>query len=342
MLNSTPLGEVISERQLRRHRNRAGYRVGDQKHVDLFRYAAWLANLRHNPPPAKPLVDYEARKEAARARNAAMSAIGRDIGSIPEVIDPQRKAKAETDFRLFCEAYFPEAFCLPWSDDHLKVIGKIEQAVLRGGLFAMAMPRGSGKALALDTPLPTPFGWTTMGEVCTGDLLLDDEGWPSRVTFATEVQYGRPCYRVRFSDGEEIVCDAEHLWTVEDRWSRRNPLTLATREMLDRVELPQDRPVRERRYRVKMAEPLVLPEADLEIDPYVLGYWLGDGTSASNCITVHKDDLSHARDEIRRCGESLHVRARNGNVVTCVVGKGHPPPPVRAWAWTNWGPRLPS
>ena len=52
MLNSTPLGEVISERQLRRHRNRAGYRIGDEKHVDLFRYAAWLAWLRHDPAPA--------------------------------------------------------------------------------------------------------------------------------------------------------------------------------------------------------------------------------------------------------------------------------------------------
>jgi len=151
MLNSTPLGEVISERQLRRHRNRAGYRVGDEKHVDLFRYAAWLAWLRHNPAPAREPTDYEAMKEAARARNAELSAIGRDIGDIPEVVDPDRKALAETDFRLFCEAYFPQTFSLPWSDDHLKVIAKIEQAVLRGGLFAMAMPRGSGKTSLAET-----------------------------------------------------------------------------------------------------------------------------------------------------------------------------------------------
>ena len=151
MLNSTPLGEVVSERQLRRHRNRAGYRIGDEKHVDLFRYAAWLAWLRHNPAPEKPPADYEAMKEAARARNAELSAIGRDIGEIPQVVDPQRKARAETDFRFFCEAYFPQTFSLPWSDDHLKVIAKIEQAVLRGGLFAMAMPRGSGKTSLAET-----------------------------------------------------------------------------------------------------------------------------------------------------------------------------------------------
>ncbi len=49
LLNSTPLGEVINEQQLRRHRNRAGMRIGDGKHVDLVRYVAWLVQLRHAP-----------------------------------------------------------------------------------------------------------------------------------------------------------------------------------------------------------------------------------------------------------------------------------------------------
>lgn len=145
LLNSTPLGPVIDERHLRRHCNRAGFRIGDGKHVDLFRYVAWLVQERHNPAPKAEPRDYETVKEAARARNAALSAAGRDIGELPGVVDPERKARAATDFRYFCEAYFPETFHLEWSDDHLKVIGKVERAVLEGGLFAMAMPRGSGK-----------------------------------------------------------------------------------------------------------------------------------------------------------------------------------------------------
>ena len=56
-----------------------------------------------------------------------------------------RRAKAAVNFQYFCEAYFPQSFHLEWSEDHLKVLRKIEQAVLHGGLFAMAMPRGSGK-----------------------------------------------------------------------------------------------------------------------------------------------------------------------------------------------------
>ncbi len=58
---------------------------------------------------------------------------------------PERKQRAERDFRFFCESYFPFTFHLAWSPDHLKVIAKVEEAVLHGGLFAMAMPRGSGK-----------------------------------------------------------------------------------------------------------------------------------------------------------------------------------------------------
>jgi hypothetical protein len=145
LLNSTPLGEVINERQLHRHRTRAGMRIGDARHVDLLRYLAWLVQVRHAPKPESDGDPYEKLKERARARNVALAIAGRDIGKLPEVVNPERKKKAASDFRYFCEAYFPLTFHLPWSADHLKVIAKIEQAVLRGGLFAMAMPRGSGK-----------------------------------------------------------------------------------------------------------------------------------------------------------------------------------------------------
>ncbi len=153
LLNSTPLGEVISERQLHRHRTRAGFRVaadGDAGKVDLFRYVAWLVTTRHAAlaeaaREPEGLTGYEAMKERARQRNAMLSFSGRDIGDLPDVADPARKERAARDFRFFCEVYFPQTFHLKWSDDHLKVIAKIEQAVLEGGLFAMAMPRGSGK-----------------------------------------------------------------------------------------------------------------------------------------------------------------------------------------------------
>lgn len=47
LLNSTPLGEVINERQFHRHRGRAGGQIGGGRRVDLIRYAAWLVGQRH-------------------------------------------------------------------------------------------------------------------------------------------------------------------------------------------------------------------------------------------------------------------------------------------------------
>lgn len=149
LLNSLGQGEVISERQLRRHRNRAGYTIGDAKTVDLFRYAAWLTLEYHKPKEAP--ASYEEVKRRQAQRNAELVRAAQDIGDIPDVVDPARRARCEESFRTFCETYFPDVFYFSWSDDHLRVIDKIERAVRTGGLFAMAMPRGSGKTVLCQT-----------------------------------------------------------------------------------------------------------------------------------------------------------------------------------------------
>jgi len=81
-----------------------------------------------------------------------------------------------------------------------------------GQMIIVAARPGVGKALALNTPLPTPRGWTTMGDVAVGDKLLGGDGRPTRVVAATDVMLGRPCYEVEFSDGTVIVADADHQW----------------------------------------------------------------------------------------------------------------------------------
>ncbi len=83
-----------------------------------------------------------------------------------------------------------------------------------GQMIVIAARPAVGKALALDTPLPTPTGWTTMGSVAVGDDLIGADGRPTRVVAATEVLEGRPCYEVHFSDGSVIVADAQHQWSV--------------------------------------------------------------------------------------------------------------------------------
>ncbi|TWT51046.1 Phage terminase large subunit (GpA) [Rubripirellula amarantea] len=146
MLNSTSLGEVINERQLYRYRTRAGNRIGDGQHVDLLRFSQWLLEERNKPKPPASEDPYADAKERARSRNAAIAQAGRDIGDLPVVEDAERKTKAASSFQFFCEAYFKLTFHLSWSPDHIKVIRKIEEAVVRGGLFSLAMARGSGKS----------------------------------------------------------------------------------------------------------------------------------------------------------------------------------------------------
>lgn len=148
LLNSTPLGQVLTERRLRDHRAAAGYRIGDGQHLDLFRYTAWLASERHRPAGETAEAgeaSYERVKEKARARNAALSRSGRDIAPLPVVVDLDRRAKGLASLEAFLLSYFPETFTLPFGDDHRLVIEALEMAVLDGGLFAYAMPRGSGK-----------------------------------------------------------------------------------------------------------------------------------------------------------------------------------------------------
>jgi hypothetical protein len=96
------------------------------------------------PKPTQPAA-YEREKQRAAAARRSVSAKGREIGDLPPVGKPKRRASCSKDFRLFCETYLAESFPLAWSPDHLTAIRKIEGAVLRGELFAFAMPRGSGK-----------------------------------------------------------------------------------------------------------------------------------------------------------------------------------------------------
>jgi hypothetical protein len=93
----------------------------------------------------KSVKAYDANKERARERIRKLTLAGQDIGSLPPIADLERRIRGEQSFRLFCEIYFPHLFTLAWSEDHLRVIGKIETVVTMYDTLAVAMPRGSGK-----------------------------------------------------------------------------------------------------------------------------------------------------------------------------------------------------
>lgn len=155
---------------------------------------------------------------------------------------------------------------------------------------------GTGKALALDTPIPTPTGWTTMGDLQVGDQVIDATGTPCQVTFTTPAMHERRCYEVRFDDGSTIVADADHQWfTYELRRDqgalRRRSRVVTTRQMVEAgVRALGDR---HPNWSIPLAQPLDLPDADLPVDPYVLGCWLGGKTTGSEPTLA-----DHARSEL--------------------------------------------
>src|SRR5690242_4449268 len=170
-----------------------------------------------------------------------------------------------------------------------------------GQMIVVAARPGMGKALKLDTPLPTPTGWTTMGDVAVGDWLIGADGLPTRVVAATEVMFGRPCYEVEFSDGTVIVADAEHQWLTETRSSRKsaqaaavgynrtkNQRTFAAVRTTAEIAATLRCATQDRRlnHSVVNARALDLPDREFLVRPYTLVAWLGDGTSAAAAITT--------------------------------------------------------
>ena len=185
-----------------------------------------------------------------------------------------------------------------------------------GALYVVGARPGVGKALALDTPIPTPTGWTTMGDIRPGDAVLGPDGLPTTVTFATPVMLDHPCYRVEFSDGTSVVADAEHQWTTEDRASRKARAgiyrTITTNELAATVRVGSDNRAN---HSLPDVDPLDLPDADLPLDPYVLGYWLGDGTARTAQVTAWKRDAPHLLAALDRAGYYHAERDDNGSCV---------------------------
>jgi len=231
-------------------------------------------------------------------------------GDVDEIVDAaQAEVYAVTDRRAH-EDYLPLAEIMEGTLDELDAIGSRGGALIGvptgfgdldqltngfhpGQMIIVAARPAIGKALALDTPLPTPTGWTTMGEVQVGDYLLGADGQPTRVVAATEVLRGRSCYAVEFSDRAVIVADAQHQWRTTPR-----ARVVTTEEIAAtlRCETADGR----RSHAVINAKPLNLPERELLIPAYALGAWLGDGGPSSRSKQHIPADYLRASEGQRR------------------------------------------
>ena len=186
-----------------------------------------------------------------------------------------------------------------------------------------------GAPLAIDTPIPTPDGWKPMEALIPGDSVFGSDGRPVKVIGTSKIFVGRNCYRVSFSDGESIVCDADHLWSVDVEKSAAadaGRITLSTREMVSRGKRSRRilyfRNGERNRYAIPLADHLRLPPQRLPIGPYTLGVWLGDGSASGNQVTTHRDDAEEMAANMTADGHATTVRKPQwvkGNCLNLII-----------------------
>jgi hypothetical protein len=158
----------------------------------------------------------QAKRDREATRSRVHSAAAREIGPIPPPADMVRRQSTETSFRTFCQVYFPQTFFKPFCVDHLKAIAKIERAVLNGGLFAFALPRGSGKTVLTTTaaawalvhghrPFVTLIGAT---EAASEQLLLNIKS-ALRTNELLAADFPEICYPIRALENDARRCNGQ-------------------------------------------------------------------------------------------------------------------------------------
>jgi phage terminase large subunit-like protein len=144
--------------------------------------------------------------------------------------------------------------------------------------------------LALDTPVPTPTGWTTQGALRVGDHVFDENGTPCEVSYLSPILTERECFEVEFDDGTVVVSDANHRWQTTDTRGQKPglyaPAVVTTAQIAATLRSPSGR----LRHRIPVGGAIETPAVALPIDPYTLGAWLGDGRSNRGVICYHRND----------------------------------------------------
>jgi phage terminase large subunit-like protein len=144
--------------------------------------------------------------------------------------------------------------------------------------------------------------------------------------------HNRECFEVVFSDGTRVIADAEHRWRTtacnrgnmrgvpKSEWSARagGSAVRTTAEIAASLYI-KGQPGRSN-HRIPLAGALELPHVDLPIDPYVLGVWLGDGTSRGGAVSYHETDFAIA-DNLIACGVTLsdHTDPRRPTLRTVTI-----------------------
>lgn len=188
---------------------------------------------------------------------------------------------------------------LPWQEQIIRdIFGIVKEDDMRQFRTAyVEIPKKNGKQLALDTPIPTPQGFTNMGDLKVGDTVFDENGIPCHVVAKSPVDDTEQAYKLTFKDGTSIIAGERHLWNCQYIYGKRKDVLWTTGEIYRRTtEYRQrfsDRPQtkRDSLIRIPVCGVLQTEAAVLPIDPYLYGYWLGNGNVTMPESTVRTEDV---------------------------------------------------
>lgn len=162
--------------------------------------------------------------------------------------------------------------------------GEIFNTITRGGrkgkLYIRSAGSGVGKAAPNYTKIPTPNGWTTIGEIKAGDYLFDRFGKPTKVLAIYPQKEKKQIYKVYFKSGRVAECCNEHLWSYYSNLNDKNPNKLITSTLQEIIDNPKGLKNNKGAYRwsIPVCEPVQYSEKILPIKPYIMGLILGDGS----------------------------------------------------------------
>ena len=219
----------------------------------------------------------------------------RKLERMNEVYRQSLLMDAQVDFDAYCR--YIEADREPRKQFYLprrKKLAPVVNAMQRLmddqlDLLGISLPPGVGKLLADDTPVMTSRGWKKHGNLKVGDYVVGLDGEYKRVERVFEKNVAD--YEVEFTNGEVIKCHGNHEWLVWNRHRNKEEI-LTTKHMAESVMETGTPGKRGHRYiyQLPYAESMKGEELELPVDPYLIGAWLGDGTSNKPAVTICDTD----------------------------------------------------
>lgn len=204
--------------------------------------------------------------------------------------------ESKTDLGAFTKFMHHDFIGSDFHDKYYKILEAFAYGLVKR--LIITVPPQHGKLLPADTPILTTKGWKDHGDLSVGDYVFGQDGKPKKV-LANSGVYDWNVQRMRFKTGEEILCAKEHIWRVNIDYDNNggvNQYDLESQDIFKRK--PRRSPS------IDCSPALEIPEAQLPIDPYVLGCWLGDGHARQGVLTVGQEDIEH----FSKLGEAREVK----------------------------------